>query len=219
MKDFFSLLLQKENGCFCIPKSEASSFLHELTASPFLSFVFSGKLFTVQDVEEIKKTLTFSHEGKKGLVVFIDFYTYGVEAQNALLKTLEELPVGVYIVFTEKSEKDLLSTILSRSIRFHKRSNSTKNEHSSSILEMSPVIRRSHKEVKRILKKHENDDESFKEDLDILLASLIEESYRTRVKTHTDSESIKKCIEVYDFLKQRGSTPKNILEYILLTLP
>jgi len=227
MKDFFSLLLQKENGCFCIPRGSSAFFLEEVKKQPYLFFYFSGKLFMKKDVSEIKKTILFSHQDKKGIIIFIEYYGYRVESQNSLLKTLEEIPPHIYIIFSRSSDKDLLPTIISRCILFSPARKNIKNCEASSVLQMSPSTRITHKEVIRILKKQKKEDESsdessddsFKQELDFFIRDLLEESYKKRVKNEKDKKNINRCIEIYDYLKEPRSTPKNILEYILLTLP
>ncbi len=68
----------------------------------------------ISDARAIKKMVSVKQpEGEKRLFVLSSDIT--IEAQNALLKTLEELPEDIDIVLSVKNNGDLLSTIISRS--------------------------------------------------------------------------------------------------------
>lgn len=64
----------------------------------------------ISDVREIKKMVSVKTEGSKRLFAYLTDAT--IEAQNSMLKILEELPDDTFFVFFESSA--LLSTILSR---------------------------------------------------------------------------------------------------------
>lgn len=68
--------------------------------------------FKIQDARLIKKNLASKAFSGKNRV-FIIYQSPTLEAQNALLKTIEELPDDTLFVFVEA--KELLPTILSRS--------------------------------------------------------------------------------------------------------
>lgn len=70
---------------------------------------------TIDDVRTAQHHLSLKSSGDRmRIVTIIDAGRMGREAQNALLKTLEEPPAGVTIVLTASSRQQLLPTILSR---------------------------------------------------------------------------------------------------------
>lgn len=54
------------------------------------------------------------YEGDKKVVIIYKAHTLTVEAQNAFLKTIEEPPRGVFIIFLCENSEDLLDTVKSR---------------------------------------------------------------------------------------------------------
>ena len=63
-------------------------------------------------LEEVSKK---AYEGKNKVIIISKGDTLTVQAQNALLKTIEEPPMGVYIILLVESLDNLLDTIKSRS--------------------------------------------------------------------------------------------------------
>ncbi len=71
----------------------------------------------IDDVRKIQKKLTLQVPGDKQvrrIVIFNDFDSLGHEAQNALLKTLEEPPLDTVLILTISDTKSVLPTIFSR---------------------------------------------------------------------------------------------------------
>ncbi|MDY0255927.1 DNA polymerase III subunit delta' [Gudongella oleilytica] len=74
------------------------------------------------EVEGIIHTMTMSpFESERKVILMDEAHLMNKEAQNALLKTLEEPPVYAHIILVTSSPKDLLPTIRSRgqNIRFY----------------------------------------------------------------------------------------------------
>lgn len=63
-------------------------------------------------LEEVSKK---AYEGKNKVIIISKGDTLTVQAQNALLKTIEEPPIGIYIILLVESLDSLLDTIKSRS--------------------------------------------------------------------------------------------------------
>lgn len=76
---------------------------------------------TTISIENIRELYGMTKSGRKGkeiLIVRVDeAHHIGVEAQNALLKLLEEPPAGVHFLLATTSEDALLSTIQSRAFK------------------------------------------------------------------------------------------------------
>lgn len=68
-----------------------------------------------EQVDEVNRFLSLSpYESKSKASILIDFQSASVEAQNALLKTLEEAPGNSMIIITVDSVDNLLPTTISR---------------------------------------------------------------------------------------------------------
>jgi hypothetical protein len=73
------------------------------------------KSIGVEDIRNILPSISIGPAGgKKKIIVFEQFETATVEAQNAMLKVLEEPPQHTIIVLLVLNKENILSTILSR---------------------------------------------------------------------------------------------------------
>lgn len=71
----------------------------------------------VEKIRDIERFLSRKLPGdKRRMVIIDDAHTMRQEAQNALLKTLEEPPAGTTIVLLTANQTDLLPTVRSRSV-------------------------------------------------------------------------------------------------------
>jgi len=80
---------------------------------PAYNVVRFGETLKIRDVREIKKLLAITSSSNR--LILIERATD--EAQNALLKTLEELPQDATVIF--ENDQALLPTIVSRCTRVH----------------------------------------------------------------------------------------------------
>jgi len=72
---------------------------------------------TIRDLKKFLSRRARANEGRGVLV--LEAHKLTVPAQNALLKTLEEPPLGTQIILSSPSEKLLLETIISRCLLLH----------------------------------------------------------------------------------------------------
>lgn len=72
----------------------------------------------VEDAESIVKQAGFLPIGKKKIIILDEFHMMTKEAQNKLLKMVEEPPAHVMFIFCTTEEQKILSTILSRCNKF-----------------------------------------------------------------------------------------------------
>jgi hypothetical protein len=87
-----------------------SKFINDNKVSSYNTVRFASEL-KISDAREIKKSLSVAAlDGANRLIVFESKLT--TEAQNALLKLLEELPEDTSVIFTR--DRELLPTIVSR---------------------------------------------------------------------------------------------------------
>ena len=92
-----------------------SRLIDEENFSDCMFFPESGKKFSVEDAERILEESALKPvEGNKKLFVAGDFAEATTQAQNKLLKLLEEPPEGVYFLLGATVSFSVLPTILSR---------------------------------------------------------------------------------------------------------
>jgi DNA polymerase III subunit delta' len=110
-------------GKMAIAKTLATGLLgidpDKLSQYPYLRQISSEskKSIGIEDVRELEHFLALKIPGSKTvsrLVIIEDAHMLTLEAQNALLKTLEEPPSGTVVVLTTAHEHALLPTIRSR---------------------------------------------------------------------------------------------------------
>lgn len=75
--------------------------------------ISSDSIETVRQLEHFL-SLKVPHKGINRVVLIANAGALSLEAQNALLKTIEEPPVGTVIILTAKNQSSLLPTIISR---------------------------------------------------------------------------------------------------------
>ena len=90
-----------------------------LADHPYVRFVTSvdGKAIPIESIRELEHFLRLKVPGDahiKRIIIIENAQLLGLEAQNALLKTLEEPPLDTVIILTAPSAQTLLPTIQSR---------------------------------------------------------------------------------------------------------
>ncbi len=92
--------------------------LHEVSVHPYVTIIEpDNNTIAVEQIRELQKKLTLKVPGQRSVrrvIVIEQAYAMGQEAQNALLKSLEEPPEDTVILLTTTDEKLLLPTIVSR---------------------------------------------------------------------------------------------------------
>jgi DNA polymerase-3 subunit delta' len=87
-----------------------------------------GGMIKVEQVRSLERSLSLSpYEAKYRITLLLDFQQANANAQNALLKTLEEAPRQVILLLTADSAENLLPTIASRCEILRLRPTSTRN--------------------------------------------------------------------------------------------
>ncbi|MBI4036296.1 hypothetical protein HY386_00255 [Candidatus Daviesbacteria bacterium] len=189
---------------------------------PDLLCFAAGEKVGIEQARKIKQYLSTKPYQSRGKVIIIeDGSVMTAEAQNALLKTLEELPTETIILIGTDSEANLLPTVLSRcqTVRLTAPSKSELfNEYTQDILKMLAWDKAKRFGYIEKLKERE----LF---LDTLVKTFHNLLYQREGKdiTHqlTEEEIIKfiqKLIEAQRWSKQNVNI-RAILEYLMLEMP
>ena len=107
-KDRFELAQQKAADLLDLPISNLQNCPDYLELTPDPSI-------TIEQIRLLTKTISKKPFQKKLIIALLnDAQTATAEAQNALLKTLEEPPPSSYLILTAPNESSLLPTVVSR---------------------------------------------------------------------------------------------------------
>lgn len=182
-------------------------------------FLVETDMFSVENasrVVEINSRKAFD-KGKKGIVIIAD--TFSHQAQNALLKTLEEPSVGTHFFILTSTSSVFLPTILSR-VHVIRRDTDTENTLAGvfdvhSFLKSTPAERLVM--VKQILK--EKDDENISDrDIFVFVNELEKELFRVHKGTKKEIEIARVCTKIQDYIRDTSSSKKLLLEYVALMM-
>ncbi len=88
----------------------------------FIHLEPAGKSFTIDQIRELQKSMKLKTTGSKTIrrvAILQDVHTMTTEAQNALLKLLEEPPDDTILLLTAQGDSSMKPTIYSRVQRVH----------------------------------------------------------------------------------------------------
>lgn len=88
----------------------------------FLHIEPDGKSFSIDQIRQLQKVMKLKTTGSsqiRRLAILQDVHTMTTEAQNALLKLLEEPPADTVLILTAQGDKSLRPTIYSRVQKVH----------------------------------------------------------------------------------------------------
>ena len=169
----------------------------------------TDKNLGVKDAKKIRDHLSFKPRSAKGkVVVMVGADTLSFDAQNSLLKTLEEPPETASIILTAASEENLLETIRSRVqiIREPSKKISLLEEFSESI---QAIFSSSVEERFQIIEKTE--------DREGLFEALVEYTSKELPENPKLLGFAKKISEAEKFHSHQGNI-RTILEYLMLSI-
>ena len=185
----------------------------EVKANPdFL--LLESESFGIDDARNLKRWVSGKPFGENKVSLIIT-KSITHEAQNALLKVLEEPPTGTYLFINLESLGGLLPTFMSRVMVLNPKISKNTDEHSqdagskflhSDINGKLAIVRALSKNA---------DKTKMKE----LLRSLEEISYKNNSKEIIkNAEAMKNVLTAKIFASTRGSSPKMLLEWLSCVL-
>ncbi len=192
-----------------IKKILASHLTSGNTNHPDLLYIKDGEKLGIAEARKIKEHFSLKPYSAKGrMVVLENASPLTIEAQNALLKTLEELPEDAALILGATSDANFLPTILSR-CQIIRLEDSTSNPNSK--LEFT-------KDIEKLLSANTEERFGYIEKLknkDEFLKALI-------LYFHQDlpnnSSFLSKLLQAEEWAKQNVNI-RAILEYLMLVMP
>lgn len=147
---------------------------------------------------------------KKLIIVKANNFT--LEAQQALLKILEEPPLTTTFLFLLPNENSVIPTLKSRFLEYSRRYENEKNEPNENFAEFCAL---SYKDrLALIVKKLDKDDILWLKDIKYGIAKMLSNSILTLKPNQRESLAM-----VISALNTRGASNKMLLEEAALTIP
>lgn len=167
----------------------------------------------IDDARDIRQSLLSRPFGEKKVVV-ISANFIGREAQNSLLKNLEEPISGIYIFLLISNENDLLPTVRSRLIKIESNLSNSKSEYEERailFLESEASDR-----LKLLTEFLSHESESKKSDLILFLNEVEKKLYEKGIKTN--EKNLANLLSIKKYLYDKSPSIKMIGETISLII-
>lgn len=180
--------------------------------------VYQKELFTVDDARDLKQIVSQKPSDGKQIVILIVTTNFSREAQNALLKTLEDPFPGVMVIFITPKEHTLLPTLRSRVLLHYLTQAELVSPIDINLFKKGTTGRRL-KLVDEYLQKIKDDEALHETSRKDALAFL--NAYEALLYTSGTVKEYKKEFEAIlyakDYLQDSGSSVKQLLEYVALS--
>lgn len=175
-------------------------------------------------IEDIRQCIaSFTNKSPNQRHIAISFYSIGHEAQNALLKFLEEPPERLTISLLSYQHTKLLPTILSRVQKIESGNiESVYAIEARKFLETEPIERYKITFYKKLLlQKYAGDDKINKEQIHNFFIEVFHQY--TQIAPHdikiVHKQHLERAFAIFNRISQNSASTKNIAEYISLSLP
>lgn len=201
-------LKQRQTAINQLLKSKGISHQH-----PDLLYLSADDKIGIEQARKIKEYFSLKPYLAKGrMVILEDGAKLTDEAQNALLKTLEELPEDALFVIGVNSEDQLLPTILSRGEITNLAEDETVANFKQLMQDIEAILQASLEERFRFIENLKSK-EKF---LDDLIIFFHHQSLQNLQSKYTDF--LKKLITA-EIWRQQNVNIRAILEYLMLVMP
>lgn len=201
-------------------KSKGESFLK----SPDLKIVetqekSSISIETSREIKEFLKNKPFQSPAKVVLILEAPLLT--IEAQNALLKTLEEPPAHSFIILTTSHEKLLLPTIVSRCLIKRIRTEIEAAEPTETSNQLESLLNSTYAQRLDFIEKNDKVYSKREEIIKLIDAYLIflENNLPSATKTNELKLIVDELLNLKKELLESPVNPRHLLEICFLNLP
>lgn len=221
MKFIFDIKDQDTLSHFYLVKSSAfditsiKSHFTKVISSEFEVFEFNYDIILVDHAREIIDLANRKIGADKKTFFFVRTNSINMQAQNSLLKSLEEPTKGLHFFFVMPEINNILPTVISRAFVVHEEKESQKIVDETfltlKIGEQISYVEKIAGDIK--------DGKKTKQDALNFVDSLIEilDSDKEFKKQHPDKLTM--ILELRSFISDNGASVKSILEAIVLALP
>jgi DNA polymerase III gamma/tau subunit len=221
MKFIFEIKNQDSLNHFYLIKSNNFDILaiknhfDKVLVSKFEIFDFNYDTILVDQAREIIDLANRKISDSKKNFFFIKANNINIQAQNSLLKSLEEPTIGLHFFFVLPELNNILPTVLSRAFIVHE-----KNENQKIIDEKFLKLNIAEK-IKYVekLAAEIKDGKKTKQDAINFVDSLIEVLNTKPDFKKEYPQKIQDALELKSFISDNGSSVKSLLEAIVLALP
>jgi len=172
-------------------------------------------LFGINESRRLKERAFMRPLSGEKKIFIISSSSFTFEAQNALLKLLEEPPLGTHFFIITQDEGQILPTLKSRliAIKIGNKEPSNEDEEQARTFFSSSPAKRLLTISKMIDKKTKEDMDTFLNNLEVMVSKKIEKKDKTFIQS---AESIQKSRQ---YMNARGTSIKLVFEYLALSLP
>jgi len=171
--------------------------------------------FGIDESRRLKERASMRPLSGESKVFIISAHTFTFEAQNALLKLLEEPPRGTHFFIITQNSNNILPTLISRLILIKLEDKIFSSEEEDVAKDFF-----SNDPVKRLLMINKMIEKKAKDEIDDFLNNLLEVAVK---KIEKKDQSFVRTIESIQksrkYIGARGSSPKLVFEYLALSLP
>jgi hypothetical protein len=221
MKFIFEIKDQNTLNHFYLVKSPAfdialiKNHFTKIFSSEFELFDFNYDNLLVDQAREIIDLANRKIGTSKKSLFFIKANSINHQAQNSLLKSLEEPTAGLHFFFILPEFNNILPTVLSRAFVVHEESETQKIVDEKflklGVAEKVKYVEKLAAEIK--------DDKKTKQDAVNFVDSLIEILNANSDFKKAFSEKLATILELRSFILDNGASVKSILEAVVLALP
>lgn len=167
-----------------------------------------------RDLQDRVSKTALGRDERKVFVVLFDSIT--TQAQNALLKTIEEPSVGTHLFFVVPSEHILLPTILSRVMLFAVGVDAQKDNRVQEFLQATFAKRE--KVIASFLADKKTGQETDRVGAKRFAENLLSLWWQKNKESEGSTDSYREYEELIGFLGDQSASVKSILEYFAVTM-
>lgn len=171
---------------------------------------------TVLDIEKARSIISWAQTPyNEEKIALISFHTIGIEAQNALLKILEEPRIGVRFILITSNTSNLLLTFLSRCLLIQNKKIEELSKDAETFLKTEYPLRMKLPYIVDITSRLDEEGRKERESIRNFILSLTE----VLKKENKNSQYQEELFELAFYASLPSTSRKALLEYISLLLP
>jgi len=175
------------------------------------------KSIGIQDVKDLQKDMIFSpYKEKVQIALISQAEKLTVEAQNSLLKVLEDSDEKTAYILSTTSEKNILPTVISRSMKIYsKEKEIQKTEYTYHTILQKDLLE-AFNDIEKISKQKEKV-EQLLIDLELYYQDILKQNIKDEKDTRPISECIKQILKTRQRITANGNK-RLLLENLFLVL-